>query len=130
MQVGHYRRKRHRELPDFMNRVVTQHPNTELHSVLDNLSTHKTKHDRWLQQHPMVYFHYTPTHASWLNQIELWFSILTSAVLQQQSTTNPNQVRRAIDRFTAARNQSPVPFEWTKSAVHSGQLKKHHSDLR
>ena len=130
VQVGHYRRKRRREFLDFMNRVVTQHPNTELHAVLDNLSTHKPKHDRWLQRHPLVHFHYTPTHASWLNQIEVWFSILTSAVLQQLSATNSYQVCRAIDRFTAAHNQNPVPFEWTKSVVHPGQLKKHYSELR
>ena len=64
--VGHYRRRRRREFLDFMNRVVAQHPETELHVILDNLSTHKPKHDRWLARHPLVYFHYTPTHASWL----------------------------------------------------------------
>ena len=73
---------------------------------------------RRLKRHPNVHFHYTPTHASWLNQIEVWFSILTSSVLRNLSTTNPRQVCRAIDRFTAAHNQDPVPFEWTKSVVH------------
>ena len=77
--VGHYRRRRRREFLDFMNRVVAQHSETELHVILDNLSTHKPKHDRWLTRHPLVHFHYTPTHASWLNQIEVWFSILTRA---------------------------------------------------
>src|ERR1700730_526347 len=46
-----------------------------IHVVLDNLSTHKPKHDRWLARHKNLIFHYTPTHTSWLNQIEIWFSI-------------------------------------------------------
>jgi transposase len=130
VQVGHYRRKRRLEFLDFMNRVVAQHPDRELHVVLDNLSTHKPKHDRWLARHPLVHFHYTPTHASWLNQVEVWFSVLTRAVLRGLSATNPRQVCQAIDRFTSARNQHPVPFEWTKSVVVPGSLKHHYSDLR
>ena len=128
--VGHYRRRRRREFLDFMNRVVAQHPETELHVILDNLNTHKPKHDRWLARHPLVYFHYTPTHASWLNQVEVWFSVLTRAVLRGLSATNPRQVRRAIDRFTNASNEHPVPFEWTKSVVHPGGLKQRYADLR
>jgi len=127
--VGHYRRRRRREFLDFMNQVVAQHPETELHVVLDNLRTHKPKHDRWLARHPLVHFHYTPTHASWLNQVEVWFSILTKAVLRHLSATNPQQVCKAIDRFTDARNEHPVPFEWTKSVVHPGGLKLHYADL-
>jgi transposase len=127
--VGHYRRRRRREFLDFMNRVVAQHPETELHVILDNLNTHKPKHDRWLARHPSVYFHYTPTHASWLNQVEVWFSILTRAVLRGLSATDPHQVRQAINRFTDARNEHPVPFEWTKSVVHPGGLKQRYADL-
>ena len=74
-------------------------------------------------------FHYTPTHASWLNQIEVWFSILTRSVLRNLSATNPKQVCRAIDRFTDARNESPIPFEWTKSVVGPGSLKTRYSEL-
>jgi transposase len=79
VHTGHYRRKRRREFLDFMNGIVARYPDTELHVVLDNFVTHKPKHDRWLARHPQVHFHYTPTHASWLNQIEVWFSILTHA---------------------------------------------------
>ena len=128
-QVGHYRRRRRREFLDFMNRVVAQHPDTELHVILDTLNTHKPKHDRWLARHPQVHFHYTPTHASWLNQVEVWFSILTRAALRGLSTTDPRQVRRAIDQFTADRNEHPVPFEWTKAVVHPGSLIHHYADL-
>lgn len=129
VQVKHTRRRRRREFLDFMNQIVAQHPDTELHVILDNLNTHKPKHDRWLARHPLVHFHYTPTHASWLNQVEVWFSILTRAVLLNLSATNPKQVCQAIDRFTATRNESPVPFEWTKAVVYPGPLKLTYRDL-
>ena len=64
VRVGHYLRRRRREFLDFMNQVVAQYPDRELHVILDNLSTHKPKHDRWLGKHPLIHFHYTPTHAS------------------------------------------------------------------
>ena len=66
VQAGHYARRRRREFLDFMNEVVAAHAGRELHVVLDNLNTHKPKHDRWLRQHPQVRFYYTPTHTSWL----------------------------------------------------------------
>lgn len=127
--VGHYRRRRRREFLDFMNHIVAQFPDTELHVVLDNLNTHKPKDDRWLNRHPHVSFHYTPTHASWLNQIEVWFSILTRSALRGLSATDPRQVRTAIDRFTATRNEHPVPFEWTKATVPPVALAHRYADL-
>lgn len=85
---------------------------------------------RWrLTRHPMVDFHYTPTHDSWLNKIEVWFSILTRSVLRGLSATDPRQVCQAIDKFSAARNQHAVPFEWTKAVVHPVGLKEHYLDL-
>lgn len=129
VHIGHYRRKRRREFLDFMNPLVAHYPDKELHVVLDNFITHKPKHDRWLARHPNVHFHYTPTHASWLNQVEVWFSILTGAVLKHLSATDPKQVCTAIDKFTAARNQHPVPFEWTKKVVHQGELHSSYADL-
>lgn len=130
VRTGHYRRRRRREFLDFMNRTVAQYPNQELHVILDNLSTHKPKHDRWLGRHPSVHFHYTPTHASWLNQVECWFSILTRQALRGLSATSPQDVRRAIDEFTKARNKQREPFEWTKRVVHPGRLKQRYADLR
>ena len=76
VHAGHYRRRRRREFLDFMNDLIAQYPGKELHVVLDNLNTHKPKEDRWLKAHPKVHFHFIPTHSSWLNQIECWFSIL------------------------------------------------------
>jgi transposase len=71
IQTGHHARRRRREFLDFMNEVLAAHPDPELqiHVVLDNLSTHKPKHERWLARHRNVHFHFTPTHASWLNPV-------------------------------------------------------------
>ena len=129
VQTGHYRRRRRREFLDFMNRIVAHYPDQELHVVLENLNTHKPKHDRWLARHPNLHFHYTPTHASWLNQVECWFSILWRRALRGLSATSPRDVCRAIDAFTAASNQQPMPFEWTKRVIHPVGLKNKYSDL-
>ncbi len=129
VRTGHHRRRRRREFLEFMNELVTAYPDTELHVVLDNLSTHKPKTDRWLARHPQVHFHYTPTHASWLNQIECWFSILTRSALKGLSATSPRDLIRAIDAFTQAYNQDAHPFEWTKRFVQPSGLKRTYADL-
>ena len=108
VQAGHYERRRRREFLDFMNRVVSRlHPEPlrEIHVVLDNLNTHKPKRDRWLKAHPHVHFHFTPNYASWLNQIEIWFSILSRAALHGASFTSPRQLRDAIARCLHPRPQ-------------------------
>ncbi len=131
VQAAHYRRRRRREFLSFMNRVVAQYgPDTQLHVVLDNLSTHKPQRDRWLARHPNVHLHYTPTHASWLNQIEIWFSKLSRAALKHASFTSIQQVRDAIEAFIAAHNRKAQPFEWTKADVRPKTLKAKHADLR
>ena len=129
VRVGHYSRRRRREFLDFMNSIVARYPDTELHVILDNLNTHKPKIDRWLARHPSVHFHYTPTHASWLNQIECWFSILWRQALRGLHACSPRDVRKAIDSFTRAYCKDAHPFEWTKEIVHPGQLKRKYSDL-
>lgn len=127
--TGHYRRRRRREFLDFMNELVTAYPDREIHVVLDNLSTHKPKHDRWLRRHPQVHFHFTPTHASWLNQVECWFSILSRRALKGASFTSPQQVREAIDRFAHVHNRTAAPFEWQKREVRPVEFKHHYADL-
>jgi transposase len=102
VKAGHYARRRRVEFLDFMNRVIAESPDQDIHVILDNLSTHKPKHDQWLARHNNVHFHYTPTHASWLNQIECWFSILSRRALTGASFTSARQVREAIDRFTVS----------------------------
>ena len=129
VHTGHYSRRRRREFLDFMNRIVAQYPGQELHVILDNLNIHKPKHDRWLSAHPNVHFHYTPTHASWLNQIECWFSILWRQALRGLNATSVWDICDAIDNFTRVRNENAEPFEWTKQVVYSGQLKHSYSQL-
>ncbi len=127
--AGHYRRRRRRDFLDFMNQIVGLYEGLELHIILDNLNTHKPKRDRWLQRHPNVHFHYTPTYTSWLNQIEVWFSILSRRALQGASFTSPYEVREAIDRFIEAYNQNAAPFEWTKADVKQRPFVQSYADL-
>ncbi len=129
VKAGHYRRRRRVEFLDFMNRVVAAHPGQWIHVILDNLSTHKPKHDRWLARHKNVQFHFTPTHASWLNQVEVWFSILSAQALAGASFTSPKQVRQRIDEFVAAHNRKAHPFEWTKQVVFSKHPKSKYAYL-
>ncbi len=129
VKAGHYRRRRRVEFLDFMNRLIADYPDQEIHVILDNLNTHKPKRDHWLARHRNVHFHFTPTHASWLNQIECWFSILSRRALQGASFTSPHQLRRAIDRFIEAYNAQAAPFEWRKAEVHPVPLKNKYADL-
>jgi transposase len=126
---GHYQRRRRREFLDFMNGVVADYPGREIHVILDNLSTHKPKHDQWLRRHPHVHFHFTPTRASWLNQVECWFSILSRRALRGASFTSPQELREAIDRFIEAHNKTAAPFHWRKREVRSVGLKKYYAHL-
>ena len=128
--TGHYKRRRRREFLDFMNQIVARYPSDqELHVILDNLSTHKKKRGTWLSRHPNVHFHYTPTNASWLNQIEIWFSILTGRVIRNGSFTSPRQIRDGINIFTEAYNEDCAPFEWTKTKVRQVPLTRRYADL-
>jgi len=129
VKTGHFARRRRREFVAFMNELVSTWPDEELHVIVDNLNTHKPKHDRWLASHPNVHLHYTPTYASWLNQIETWFSILSRRALRGASFTSPRQLREAIDRFVETHNAKAAPFVWTKREVHPKSLKKRYSDL-
>ena len=129
VQVGHYPRRRRREFLDFMNDVVAAHPGREIHVILDNLNTHKPKQDRWLARHPNVRFHFVPTYSSWLNMVEVWFSILSRQALRNLSCTAVRQLREAIDRFVKAYRDTAAPFEWTKAVVEPSSPKKRYSDL-
>ena len=119
----HYKRRRRIEFLDFMNKVVADHPDREIHVVLDNLSTHKPKRDMWLKRHKNVHFHFTPTHASWLNQVEIWFSILAPQSLEGASFQSVPELIAHIEDFIANYKQTAKPFVWTKSEVHQKRLK-------
>ena len=126
----HTKRRRRRDFLAFMNYMVALYPDQELHVILDNLNTQKPKRDRWLSRHPNVHFHYMPTHASWLNMIEIFFSILSRSALKGASFTSPKQLRQAIDRYIAVYQETATPFEWTKETVHPAQPKKQYAHLR
>ena len=127
---GHqYKRRRRIEFLDFMNRIVAEHPGREIHVILDNLNTHKPKNDRWLKCHPKVHFHFTPTKASWLNQVEIWFSILAAKALSGTSFNDRKKLMAHIDAYIAAYNVDAKPFVWTKSEVHQKRLKPCFADL-
>ena len=111
----HTKRRRFVEFLAFMNEVVAAYLDCPVHVVLDNLSTHKPKHDGWLARHKNVSFHYTPTHTSWLNQIEIWFSILAGRSLKGASFKGLEELKAHIDR---THNKTAWPFVWTKSEVH------------
>jgi transposase len=119
--AAHAKRRRV-EFLTFMDEVVAAHPGQELHVILDNLNTHK-KNEAWLARYPQVRFHFTPTRASWLNQIEIWFSILQTKSLTGASFTSVPQLRQHIDDFIAAYNANPKPFAWTKTTVHQRRMK-------
>jgi len=119
VKAGHYTRRRRREFLDFMNEMIAEYPTQEIHVIMDNLSSHKPKRDRWIKRHPNVHLHFTPTHASWLNQVEIWFSLLSRHALKNASFTSIRQLRQAIDDFVSVTNEKAAPFEWTKRYVKS-----------
>src|ERR1043165_2949528 len=121
--AAHKKRRRRIEFLDFMNDIVAAHSDPAIHVILDNLNTHKPKNDRWLKRHPNVHFHFTPTRSSWLNQVEIWFSILEGKSLHGASFTSVKQLREHIDAFIEAYNQNPKPFVWTKAKVHQRRFK-------
>lgn len=120
--AAHKSRRRRVEFIDFMNGVVADYPRKEIHVVLDNLNTHKSN-ERWLKRHPKVHFHFTPTRASWLNQVENWFSILQGQSLAGASFTSVAQLRDHIDAFIASYNDAAAPFVWTKTKVRQRRFK-------
>jgi transposase len=119
----HYKRQRRVEFLDFMNKLVADHPDREIHILLDNLSTHKPKRDMWLKRHKNMHFHFTPTHASWLNQVEIWFSILAAQSLDGASFQSVPELIAHIEAFIADYNETAKPFIWTKREVHQKRLK-------
>jgi transposase len=120
--AAHTRQRRRVEFLDFMDEVVAAYPGQELHVILDNLNTHKNN-EAWLEAHPEVRFHFTPTRASWLNQVEIWFSILQAKSLTGASFTSVKQLRQHMDHFIATYNASPRPFAWTKTKVYQRRVK-------
>jgi transposase len=100
----------------FLKALNRRYQGRELHVVLDNSSTHSTPDVRaWLDQHPNVAFHFTPTGASWLNMIEAWFGILTRKSVRRGSFDSVKALVRHISHYIEHWNEHPTPFVWTKN---------------
>ena len=122
--------KKRPDFQSFMDEVVADVPaSQEVHVILDNYSTHK-KNDAWLAAHPNVYFHFTPTSASWLNQVEIWFGIFTRKSLRGASFTSKEDLTKSIKAFIENYNKNAAPFVWRKREVKGSQLKNTIVNLR
>lgn len=115
--------KKRPDFQAFLDELVAEVPvDREVHVILDNYCTHK-KNDDWLVAHPNVNFHFTPTSASWLNQVEIWFGIMTRKALRGASFSSTEQLAQAINDFVAAYNDHAAPFVWRKREVKGSQLR-------
>ena len=110
-----YPRHRHEEFLRFLQRVAKVYPRRHLHIVLDNYGTHKHPGvKRWLQRHPRIHLHFTPTGASWINMVEIFFGIITRQAIRRGTFTSVRQLTQAISRYIKAWNERCEPFAWTK----------------
>lgn len=115
--------KRRLEFLAFMDHVLAGLPgDKEIHVILDNYCIHK-KNDEWLAAHPKVHFHFTPTSASWLNQVEIWFGIFSRKALKGANFESIEHLRQAIEAFVAAYGPTAKPFVWRKREVKGTQLR-------
>ena len=115
-----HRRHRHQEFIKFLdhvNAVLPKEPGVAVHVVLDNYGTHKTPAvKRWFLRHPEYHLHFTPTSASWLNQVERFFAQITEDRIRRGVFTSVPQLERAIHEYLAEHNKDPKPFVWTADA--------------
>lgn len=117
-------KKKREDFRRFLDAVIDDLPaDKEIHVILDNYCTHKRNSD-WLAKYEgRVQFHFTPTSASWLNQVEIWFGLLTRKTLRGASFASKDQLRLAIEAFVARTNEHPQPFHWRKREVKGRQLR-------
>jgi transposase len=115
-----HRRHRSQEFVKFLDHVdaaLPKEPGLSVHVVLDNYATHKTAAvKRWFLRHPEYHLHFTPTSASWLNQVERFFAAITENRIRRGVFTSVPQLERAIADYLAAHNQNPKPFVWAAHA--------------
>lgn len=97
--------------------AATVEPDKNIHLILDNGSSHTSKKTRkWLHEHPRFTVTYTPCHASWLNMIEIFFSILTRRILRRGNFTSRDDLITKITTFIETYNHTAKPFRWTYDA--------------
>ena len=100
----------------FLRVLLRDHPSAELHVILDNGSSHVSKKTRgWASRHKRLHLHYTPTHASWLNQIEIFFGILSRRIIRRGIFKSKQELIDRILGFLETYNREARPFEWTYS---------------
>ena len=117
-------RKKREDFRSFLDDVIAELPvDKEIHVILDNYSTHKRNED-WLAKYDgRVVFHFTPTSASWLNQVEIVFSLLERKALRGANFPDKNSLREAIEAFLENTNRNPRRFRWRKREVRGSQLR-------
>ena len=110
---------RHTEFIAFLRQIDANTPaELDLHVIVDNYATHKhPKVKVWLARHPRFHFHFTPTYSSWLNQVEIFFGIITKQAIRRGSFASVKDLIQKIDAFVAAYNQTAKPFAWTATAA-------------
>jgi transposase len=112
-----YPRHRHEEFLKFLRQVARAYPRRKLHIVLDNYGTHTHPAvQAWLAKNPRVTLHFTPTSGSWLNMVEIFFSIITRQAIRRGSFTSVKDLIAAIEHFIDGWNDRCHPFTWTKTA--------------
>ena len=111
-------RHRHQEYLSFLKEIEANvPPELEIHLVLDNYGTHKHPSvRRWLSLHPRYHVHFTPTYASWLNQVEIWFNIITQKAIRRGTFKNVKELVAKINHFVENYNEKARPFTWTATA--------------
>jgi transposase len=111
-----------KEFIKFMNQVVATYENREIHVVLDNLSTHSGSGvDKLLARHPNVTFHFTSTGSSWLNQVEIWFDIITKQAIRRGTFKSLRQLIKTINTYITKWNHDSKPFDQRRENPHVGQ---------
>ena len=111
-------RHRHQEFLQFLRHIEDNVPqDLDVHLIVDNYGTHKhAKVKTWLARRPRFHVHYTPTYASWLNQVETWFNIITRQAIRRDSFRKVKDLVARIERYTAKWNANAHPFTWTATA--------------
>jgi transposase len=110
-------RHRHQEFLRFLKHVARAYPDQELHLVMDNYAAHKRVEVRqWLADNPLIQVHFTPTSASWLNLVEVWFGIIERQAIHRGTFGNVRELTTAIRTFITGWNKRSHPFVWTKTS--------------
>lgn len=111
-----FQAQRHREFLQFLKFLAATYPKGDLHLVLDNYATDKHPAvQAWLRKRPRFRLHFTPTGASWMNQVEIWFSLVTRRAIRRAAFRTVAALRAAIRRFLDAWNDDCHPFAWSRS---------------